>query len=61
MARNYKLIYVPRYETMMGTLQMMSEKYGGVEGYVKTYCRLTEGDIAIIREHLVSGDEPTLT
>lgn len=60
MTEHYKLTYVPRYESMLGTLQMMSEKYGGVEGYVKAYCKLTDEDIAIIRKNLVSGDEPTL-
>lgn len=38
---------------------MMSDKYGGVEMYVKTHCKLTDKDIAIIRENLVSRDEPT--
>jgi hypothetical protein len=60
MAGHYKLTFVLRYESMLGTLQMMEEKYGGVEGYVKTYCKLTDEDIAIIRKNLVSEDEPTL-
>ena len=45
---------------MLATLQMMSEKYGGVEGYVKTYCGMLEEDIAIVRSNLVSDDAPTL-
>lgn len=49
-----------RYESMLATLQMMSEKYGGVEGYLKTHCSLCEADIAIIRSNLISEDAPTL-
>ncbi|PGG95910.1 hypothetical protein AJ79_09820 [Helicocarpus griseus UAMH5409] len=46
-----------KYENMLGTLQMMEQKYGGVEGYVKAYCKLTDKDIATIRRNLVSGDK----
>ena len=45
---------------MLATLQMISEKYGSVEGYVKTCCGLLEEDIAIVRSNLVSDDAPTL-
>lgn len=45
---------------MSATLQMMSEKYGSVEGYLKTYCGLLDEDIAIVRSNLISDDAPTL-
>ena len=43
---------------MLATLQMMSEIYGGVEGYLKTHCSLCEDDIAIIRNNLISEEVP---
>ena len=45
---------------MLAMLQLMSEKYGSVDGYVKTCCGLLEEDIAIIRNNLISDDAPTL-
>jgi hypothetical protein len=45
---------------MLGTLQMMFEKYGGAEGYVKKYCSLADEDILIIKNNLLTGDEPTI-
>lgn len=45
---------------MLATLEMLSEKYGGAEGYVKTYCGLSEEEIAMIRMNLISEDAPRL-
>ncbi len=54
-------VFSRRYENMMASLQMISTKYGSVEGYVKARCGLSDEDIAVIKENLVSEDEPTLT
>lgn len=45
-----------RFENMSATLDLLSEKYGGAEGYVKTYCGLSEEEIAIIRMNLITED-----
>ncbi|KIJ69780.1 hypothetical protein HYDPIDRAFT_142362 [Hydnomerulius pinastri MD-312] len=42
-----------RYETMQATLGLLSDKYGGVEAYVKNFCGLTDNDISVIRTNLV--------
>jgi hypothetical protein len=38
---------------MRATLEMIKEKFGGAEGYVKKYMSLTDEDIQIIRKNLV--------
>jgi hypothetical protein len=47
-----------RYESMLQTLQMMQQKYGGVAGYIKAYCGLGDEDINAIQRNLVSEEEP---
>ncbi|KAI6135182.1 protein-tyrosine phosphatase-like protein, partial [Pisolithus croceorrhizus] len=42
-----------RYSTMAAFLELLERVYGGVEGYVKKYCGLTEEDISRIRTNLV--------
>ncbi|KAJ8593152.1 hypothetical protein M405DRAFT_786434 [Rhizopogon salebrosus TDB-379] len=42
-----------RYETMIAFFDLLEEKYGGVETYVKTYTGLTDEDLRIIRSNLV--------
>lgn len=42
-----------RYETMRAFFNLLEEKYGGVETYVKTYTELTDEDLKTIRSNLV--------
>ncbi|KAI6127421.1 protein-tyrosine phosphatase-like protein [Pisolithus croceorrhizus] len=42
-----------RYSTMAAFLELLERVYGGVEGYIKKYCGLTEEDISRIRTNLV--------
>jgi len=42
-----------RYETMVAFFDLLEEKYGGVETYVKTYTGLTDEDLKTIRSNLV--------
>jgi protein tyrosine/serine phosphatase len=42
-----------RYETMRAFFNLLEEKYGGVETYVKAYTELTDEDLKIIRSNLV--------
>lgn len=49
-----------RWESMMGTLRMIRERYGGVEEFVRTKCGLSDGEIEQIRRNLVvdvDGDQ----
>ncbi|KAG2033638.1 protein-tyrosine phosphatase-like protein [Suillus americanus] len=43
-----------RYETMRAFFNLLEEKYGGVETYVKTYTELTDEDLKTIRSNLVA-------
>jgi len=43
-----------RYETMIAFFDLLEEKYGGVETYVKTYTGLTDEDLKTIRSNLVA-------
>ena len=38
---------------MLALLQLLREKYGGPEGYIKTYTGLTDDDIKMIKNNLV--------
>jgi hypothetical protein len=38
---------------MIAFFDLLEEKYGGVETYVKTYTGLTDEDLRIIRSNLV--------
>lgn len=38
---------------MLAFLQMLREKYGGVEEYLKRYVLLTDDDIVVIRRNLL--------
>lgn len=40
-------------ESMIGTLRMIRERYGGVEGFVRKECGLSDADIEQIRKNLV--------
>ncbi|KAK0459275.1 protein-tyrosine phosphatase-like protein [Desarmillaria tabescens] len=42
-----------RPETMVATLQMIREKFGGAEGYIKAYTSLGDEDIEILRQRLL--------
>ncbi|ODM17231.1 hypothetical protein SI65_07630 [Aspergillus cristatus] len=46
-----------RGSNLRGTLEWMRTEYGGPEGYIKEVCGLTEGDLQLIKAHLVDGDE----
>ncbi|KAJ6631341.1 protein-tyrosine phosphatase-like protein [Mycena sp. CBHHK59/15] len=41
-----------RPETMIATLNMIREKYGGAEGYVTSHTTLTEQDLVTLRQNL---------
>lgn len=45
---------------MLGTLQMIREKYVSAEEYVKKKCGQSEEDFERIRKHLRSDAEPVL-
>jgi hypothetical protein len=45
---------VARAETMAFFLQMLEERYGGVNGYLMDYVGLSEADLAIIRHTIAS-------
>lgn len=42
-----------RPETMVATLQMIREKFGGAEGYIKAYTSLEDRDIEMLRQTLL--------
>ena len=44
-----------RAENMLATLEMMRERYGGAERYVKEVCGLRDEEIRRIRENLLAG------
>ncbi|KAI0677306.1 protein-tyrosine phosphatase-like protein [Trametes maxima] len=54
-------------ETMLAFLQLLSDRYGGVEKYVKDVVGLTDDDIAAVRKHFLvpaaasSASPPTTT
>lgn len=39
---------------MLAFLRLLEKKYGGVEGYLKTYVELSDDDIARIRRNLLT-------
>lgn len=43
---------------MMATLEMMREKYGSAEGYIREQCGLSDEEIALIRSSLVVTEAP---
>jgi protein tyrosine/serine phosphatase len=45
-------------ESMKQTLDMINEKYGSAEGYVRTVCGLNDADIEGLRRNLIVKDEP---
>ena len=42
-----------RSETMIAFLQLLGEKYGGVESYLKTHVGITDEEIHIIRRNIL--------
>ena len=42
-----------REETMQAFIKLLEERYGGVEGYVRGMCGLTDQDITTIRQNLL--------
>ena len=42
-----------RKENMMATLEMIEERYGGAEGYLKEMLGFNDKDITTIRAHLL--------
>lgn len=42
-----------RKESMLGTLALIRQKYGSIEGYIVDQCRLTPATIEQIRQNLV--------
>jgi hypothetical protein len=45
-----------RAQSMKETLDMVNEKYGSPEGYVRTVCGLTDEDLEAIRRNLIVKD-----
>jgi hypothetical protein len=43
-----------REETMQAFLKMLAERYGGVKEYVRRACGLTDQDIVIITQNLLT-------
>jgi Tyrosine phosphatase family len=43
-----------REETMQAFMMMLDGRYGGVEEYVRRICGLTDQDIVIIRQNLLT-------
>jgi len=50
-------MFTSRPETMLAFLQLLQEKYGGVEEYLKRHAQLTDEDIATIRRNLLVPTE----
>ncbi|KAG7097323.1 hypothetical protein E1B28_004682 [Marasmius oreades] len=53
-------MFTCRYETMIAFLALLEDQYGGVEKYVKTFLKLTDDDINIIRNNLLSSINPAI-
>ena len=45
-------------ESMLATLAMMREEFGGAEGYVKKLCGLSNEDVERIQKNMVAEGEP---
>jgi hypothetical protein len=39
---------------MTAFLELLQHNYGGVEGYVKKYAKLSDEDLAVIRRNLIA-------
>ncbi|KAI0638416.1 protein-tyrosine phosphatase-like protein [Trametes polyzona] len=52
-------MFSSRAETMLAFLQLLQERYGGVEAYVKNVVGLTEEDIATIRKNFLVPATPS--
>ncbi|KAG5931941.1 hypothetical protein E4U60_005665 [Claviceps pazoutovae] len=50
-----------RPESMLATLQIIREEYGGVEEYVRTHCKLSQDDIEQIRTNFIVEVPPSPT
>ncbi|KAJ8507374.1 hypothetical protein ONZ45_g10244 [Pleurotus djamor] len=46
-------MFTCRHETMISFLEVLDDKYGGVEQYLKQYVQLTEEDIHQVRENIL--------
>ncbi|KAG5654585.1 hypothetical protein H0H81_011560 [Sphagnurus paluster] len=53
-------MFTCRHETMIAFLSLLEEKYGGAEGYVKSYLGLSGDDIQAIRNNLLVSGTPCL-
>lgn len=38
---------------MIAFLEMFEAQYGGAENYAKNFCHLSDGDLDVIKSHLV--------
>ena len=47
-----------RKENMMATLEMIEERYGGAEGYLRDTLGFDDEDITIIRRNLLENTPP---
>lgn len=49
-----------RPETMTAFLDLLQDKYGGAEMYVKRYMQLGEEDVIVIKRNLIRDDETSV-
>jgi len=47
-------MFTSRPDTMLAFLNLLQEKYGGVKQYLKTHTQLSDEDIAIIQQNILS-------
>jgi len=47
-------MFTCRSGTMTAFLELLQHNYGGVEGYVKKYAKLSDEDLAVIRRNLIA-------
>lgn len=52
--RSYVLICSLRPGTMLAVLEMIREKFGSAEGYLKTHTSLDDKDIEVIRANILA-------
>jgi hypothetical protein len=44
-----------RKESMIKSLEMLSERFGGAERYIRKVCGLGDGELEALRRNLVAG------
>ena len=49
-----------RKEYMLGTMEMLRKKWGGAEGYLRTQCQLSSGEIEGVKRRLICEEVAAL-